>query len=226
MARYTVILAKDAEKAIADAVVREINRKIRNINIRRIETRSKKIVRSSITKTRTYKSLTNADGLLLKHFGLENPQEKLEEILSYIEDTIEVRFTQGRRSQGNTILKSSIIISILKGGVLQLLELGAAIQENSFSQNPEAPDSIPWLDWLLTQGESIIITGYDIALDDYNTPPSRSGGALMFKQKSGGWHVPINLAGTVRNNFITEALKTAEAEILEVMMTEIMKAIE
>jgi hypothetical protein len=68
--------------------------------------------------------------------------------------------------------------------------------------------SIPWLEWLLTKGDAIIISGY------YYKPlfnKGRSGGGLMIP--GGVFRVPPEFSGTVENNFITRTFEGKQEEI-------------
>lgn len=72
---------------------------------------------------------------------------------------------------------------------------------------------LPWLTWLLTAGDSIVITQYHVDYGMYAA--SRSGGAIM---KPGGvFKVDSEFSGTVDNNFITRAIKGYEGEITDII---------
>ena len=70
---------------------------------------------------------------------------------------------------------------------------------------------LPWVEWLLTAGDSIIVTGYKY------TPfgDGRSGGGVMTKGNS--WRVPPKYSGTEIDNFVTRALNDRGAEIAEIV---------
>jgi hypothetical protein len=217
MPRFGVELARDFEKGISIELARTISNAIANINVKNIEKEVRSRAITNIKATKTYQSLTNEDGLLVKHFGLEDYHTKLEEILTYISNTISIRFTKPRRRNQNKLLANAVIVEILKGGVLQLLDLDAALQET------QKGEILPWLDWLLTKGESIIISNFFIKLGNY--PMSRSGGAVMIEEKDSSWKVPIQYTGTPRNNFITEALSGLDDLAHELSLAEINRVI-
>jgi hypothetical protein len=201
MPRFKVTLANKLDGIIKAAVVTEVNRRINKIKLEPIQNKVKNEIKKQIKGTRHYRSLTSDIGLLLRHFGLTNADEKMDAVIEAVMNTVSVRFTRARRQNENTILIASMDIQILKGGIIQLLQLNEGYQETDKGQQ------LHWLDWILTKGESVIVTGYDVVLADFGDI-SRTGGALMFKKKDdGGWNVPINLAGTVQNNFITQALE-------------------
>ena len=76
----------------------------------------------------------------------------------------------------------------------------------------EKGETLHWLDWLLTRGDSIIVV-------DYSYEPKlglgRSGGGIMVK--GGAFRVPPEYSGMVDSNFITRALSGREAEIAPIL---------
>jgi hypothetical protein len=63
--------------------------------------------------------------------------------------------------------------------------------------------SLPWLKWLLTLGDKIIITEYGVEFGNFQN--SRSGFAVMKKEKA-PYKVNSAFSGTVENNFITRSI--------------------
>lgn len=62
--------------------------------------------------------------------------------------------------------------------------------------------SLPWLDWLLTYGDSIIIANFGVK---YSTGKGRTGGGYMISPAR-PFQVNSAFSGTVDNNFITRAI--------------------
>ena len=72
---------------------------------------------------------------------------------------------------------------------------------------------IPWLEWLLTAGDSIIIAHYGV---EYGAGLGRSGGAHMVGLKDapfGPYKVNSAFSGNLNDNFITRSIKRSEAQI-------------
>ena len=63
---------------------------------------------------------------------------------------------------------------------------------------------IPWMEWLLTLGDRVIVRRYTV--DYLHTRNSRTGLATMAPDKTKGWRVPPAFSGTTTNNFISRAL--------------------
>ena len=73
--------------------------------------------------------------------------------------------------------------------------------------------SLHWLDWLLTKGDTVIITNYH-----YNPGTGLGRSGLGNMTPGGAFRVPPQYSGTTDNNFITRALSgtTQEQEITKV----------
>lgn len=82
---------------------------------------------------------------------------------------------------------------------------------------------IPWMEWLLTLGDRIIVKKYDI--DYLHTRGTRTGGASMKPTRVRGWRVPAGYSGTRTNNFITRALDNIENHVGYIMAAEIRRQI-
>lgn len=73
----------------------------------------------------------------------------------------------------------------------------------------EKGELLPWLEWLLTAGDAIVIAGYSVEYGP--SPNSRTGGAIMFPD--GMFRVDPQYSGTQSDNFITRALDKYSNEI-------------
>jgi hypothetical protein len=81
----------------------------------------------------------------------------------------------------------------------------------SVSRITDKDTELKWLNWLLFQGDTVIILGYKY------TPSvnGRSGGGTM---KSGGiFRIPPQFSGVASNNFITRAFKDREQEVVNII---------
>lgn len=192
-------VAKDINKALA----LEINRLISK-NTRIVQNKLKQRIPIWIKEQPEIASLGNDGqlGSLNSQFGLEfgTSDSAISAIANAVADSTQVKITK----VGQT----------LKGGVEFL------IQPSSFSNLLGLPQGVVrtkkgtnlhWLDWLLTKGSTVIISGYEY------TPSfeGRSGGGVM----SGGtvWRVPPQFAGTESNNFVTRALENRDKELAVIL---------
>jgi hypothetical protein len=69
-----------------------------------------------------------------------------------------------------------------------------------------------WLDWLLTKGDSVVVSGYRY---DPTGGRGRSGGGIMIG--GGYFRVSPQFSGTISDNFVTRALENKEKEISLIM---------
>ncbi|MFM7852641.1 MAG: hypothetical protein ACKO96_12190, partial [Flammeovirgaceae bacterium] len=81
----------------------------------------------------------------------------------------------------------------------------------SVGQTSEKGVLLPWLSWLLYEGVSPIVRGYDVKIT--GNIYSRTGGALMIKSNK-NWRVPGEFAGTVTDNWVTRAIDSIEKDII------------
>ena len=93
-----------------------------------------------------------------------------------------------------------VTIGIQPSSFVNLLGLGITETENV--------GNIPWLQWLLTAGDSIIIADFGV---DYG-PYGRSGMARMTVSRR-PFKVDSAFSGTPENNFITKALTPRAGDI-------------
>ena len=146
-------------------------------------------------------------GTLKYDFGLD--VDPTQEIIYAVANSTYVYFKNFRFNKNS--VTNILSVYIQPDDFRNLLSSGFA---QSITNKGEA---LPWLSWLLTAGDAIIITQYHVDYGPYNT--SRSGGAIM---KPGGiFKVNSEFSGTVDDNFITRAIKGYESQITDIIRTSI-----
>ena len=79
----------------------------------------------------------------------------------------------------------------------------------------EGGSDLHWLDWLLTQGDSVVIAGYSYL-------PDRDGRSGVGEMVAGGsFRVPPEFSGTISDNFITRAFSEREYEVTKILKEEL-----
>jgi len=142
-------------------------------------------------------------GVLRFDFGLTGDPGP--QIVNAVVQSIEVKINPVNGSQNG--IKGGVQISIQPSDYSNLLSLPVA------QQALEIEARIPWLEWLLTAGDSIIIGHYGI---EYGAGLGRSGGAHMVGIKDapfGPFKVNSAFSGNLNDNFITRSIKRSEAQI-------------
>jgi hypothetical protein len=142
-----------------------------------------------------YGSLLN--GELLGELGVPDVKGRLEKVLETVARGVQVQVLPIRAS--GTQLSGGLRVYILRADFADVLALPAA----EYRSNEHL---IPWLEWLLVEGDRIIVADHDIFydLDAAQRARSRSGRALM-RPGTKGWRVPPEYSGVVDDNFLTRA---------------------
>lgn len=153
----------------------------------------------------TYDALCG--GLLRADLGLKDGCSEAEQIVEYVANSIELR-----KLPGTLKTLGGLKVVILRSGIEPILDMPFA----SYVSNG---NEIPWLKWLLTSGNEIVVANYSVIYGS-DFPTSRSGQAIMGKKKAskGGFKIRGEHAGTSNVNWITKALLLcAESKIIEKM---------
>lgn len=148
-----------------------------------------------------YDSLLN--GALKAEFGLPDSSSRVGSIISAIENSVTIQ-TKPLSISGKQ-LKGSIKIQMIQKDFSELLSLGAA------SFTTEKGSELNWLQWLLIEGDSVIIADYSFVLGSF--PSSRTGMGIMRQFGGPSWRVPPEFAGSINSNWITRAIDSAAADI-------------
>jgi hypothetical protein len=83
----------------------------------------------------------------------------------------------------------------------------------------ENGSKIPWLQWLLIEGDKFIITGYTYIVEPTVVEKSRTDKGIMHKSTR-SWRVPPAHSGTPDDNFLTRALDSLDASIDKIISQE------
>lgn len=168
-----------------------------------IEIAVKGLLSDSIKGQPEYANIIYND--LRYEFGLLNAFARLDAILNVLVQSVTVEI-KNLKVRGNGFT-GGLTINAVRSGYSDILTL----PESSFLT--EKGVQLDWLEWLLLEGDSIIIADYHFRRVD--TPRSRTGGGLMVK--GGTWSVPSQYSGTIRNNFITRAIQDIQEPISKVV---------
>jgi hypothetical protein len=188
------IIQKKINKAFAD----ELNKSLSK-SVPKIEARIAPLIRSALNASPEITSLRS--GILKLEFGLED--DPTPAIIQAIVDSIQVRF---QKIDPKTFAGGFTLV-MQPSNFANLLSLSAASQ-------PIDNGSLPWLSWLLTAGDSVIIANFGVEFGGF--PKSRTGGARM-AQKAAPYKVNSAFSGTEDDNFITRSIERVSAEIRRIV---------
>lgn len=138
------------------------------------------------------------EGILKYDFGLTTDPTSL--ISWVVADSMTVRYTTDTR------YIALFSVQIQPASHENLYDLEVAYQET------EKGVQLPWLEWLLELGDSVIVADFGVK---YEAGEGRTGNAFMAKNYNTPFRVDSNFSGTISNNFITRALNRKKQEIQE-----------
>lgn len=165
----------------------------------KIESQIKNLVREALIKSPEISSLQS--GKLKFDFGLDS--DPTGQIIESIVNSVHVYFKDFKLSKSG--YSNTLNVYIQPSDFNNLLTLSVA------NQITEKGVELPWLSWLLTAGDAIIITQYHVEYDSVG----RSGGAHMIP--GGIFKVDSAFSGTIDNNFITRSLEGYEDAISDIL---------
>ena len=176
-------------------VVKEISKKVKRESVAiktSVTDQLRKAVREALVSTPEYQSILQ--GKLKAELGIPNSDAR---IMAVIDTWVNNIFVTVKTGTTPLLL---IDIGIIKGDYADVLSLPEA---QYTYKSKRGQGEIPWLRWLLLEGDKRIITRYEFS---NNTRGSRTGMGIMKKKEKGSWQVPPEFSGTSVDNFATRAL--------------------
>lgn len=153
-------------------------------------------------------------GILRDMFGIPNPDQVITNIVNAIIDNMEINVIPVVPTS-NTF-NGSITVNLLKSDFTDVLTANGVLLHSTGGD-------VPWLQWMLTAGDAIVLAGYDIKFYPTVVPTSRTGKALTVAIPTGGFRVPPEFSGTASNNWLTRALEDIDVLITNLLRIEILR---
>jgi hypothetical protein len=131
----------------------------------------------------------------------------------------------------NTLMLNSKPIGITNFGLTGGYELtmiksddinGILDSEEAVVNDATRGYTLPWLRWLLLEGNKPIVKSYEVKLTPSKS--SRTGMAIMVESNK-NWRVPAEFSGSIANNWTTRAIEKTEKSILEAIRLSVEKYI-
>jgi hypothetical protein len=198
----------DITKAILGSIRDYLDPKIKQAASKAAE-ELPKLVSEALRQEPEYLSLLS--GQIKAELGLASSSD-VEAVIEAISSSIELK-TQSL-SANRSGIKGGFTINMIRakdaGGVIGL-DI-AKINDKGYS--------LPWLQWLLFEGNEVLIKNYKVEFGP--NPNSRSGLAIMKPSSSSSWRVPPEFVGSEENNWITRAITRIENNVYDL----IVKAVE
>ena len=194
----------EIKKRILTALLPEVSNYFTKV-VNQLNNKIPPILINNITRQPEYNALLT-DVNLRGQLGIIDPQARLSEIITSIDNSKVVVLNTPKISRDQIIGKFSI--KMVKSDFSDLLALSSA----SFVS--EGGYNIPWLKWLLIEGDSVIISDYYYQ-NRFGT--GRTGFGTM--RKGGAWRIPPEYAGNITDNWITRAVDASVSEIDNLIST-------
>ena len=192
---------KSIERKLAQSISEQLNEKLR-ISVDKIKRDVKVLVRNLLRISPEIQSLKN--GELRGAFGIPKGIDPTLEIIEAIVATVDVEFKLVRGGRGG--FSGGLVIQIQPKDLSNLLNLPNARVVT------KKGTALPWLKWLLTLGDKIIITEFEV---EYKDGAGRSGLASM--SEGGTFRVNPSFSGTEENNFITRTFRDSDDKISRII---------
>ena len=171
-----------------------------NIAIPKITTEIKELVALSLREEPEYQSLLS--GRLRAEFGLSDTN-MVDNIIDKLVSTIDV--SRSTISYNKIGLVGGFTITMMKSD-----DMNGIIFTDIASVISNDGQHLPWLQWLLLEGNKAIVKNFDVKMGSYSQ--SRSGMAIMVSSRD-NWRVPSEFVGTISNNWTTRAIDRIEDKI-------------
>lgn len=148
------------------------------------------------------------NGILKAELGLQEPAASMEAILLRMLSTLTINVTAPKDQTG--VLR--ITVQAVKDDLNDLIGLAAASQDwTDRTGSTIKGEPLPWLEWLLVEGNNVIIQDYIFRGDKQI---GRSGEKAIMQEAEGKfWKVPKQYQGTLTDNFILDILTKTEKEM-------------
>tara|TARA_Y100001938_G_C8081776_1_gene429588 strand:+ start:76 stop:690 length:615 start_codon:yes stop_codon:yes gene_type:complete len=192
----------------ARAIALKINKALAQIFNKRIsgqsktiEARIKPLVAAALLSSPEIRSLSS--GTLRVDFGLT--QDPSADIVSAITNSLSVQAQKAIASSSG--IKGGVLITLQPTDYSNLFSLPTAVQIT------EKGEVLPWLEWLLTLGQQVIIANFGVEYGSHG----RTGGGHMVPN-SVPFKVNSQYAGTIDNNFITRAISPISPQIQNIII--------
>jgi hypothetical protein len=170
-----------------------------------IKTNLPEVVRNSIISAPEYSALVG--GQLMFELGIPDVNQKLSGLLNIWMNNINYEYKAPS-------ITNNKIISNFSASMIRIDFDDVIYSEYAIIRDAKGY-TLPWLEWLLTEGNKVLVPSHEVIFGP--SSHSRTGNAIMRKNKNRSWKVPAQYAGTLNDNWITRALDSAESDIQDVL---------
>ena len=197
----------ESNSIIKGRIMRAMVQELNNVFARSKSSITKEIRTLTETLMNTSPEIQSLQGGELQGaFGIRQGEEQgaVDSIIRAVTESVVVETIPGAAPRST--------LGLIRGGIkiyvqpTEFQNLLALSQGNTF-YGPGGANSIPWLEWLLTLGDRVLIGDYRFEASN----KGRSGLGTMLPR--GVFRVPPSYSGTEDNNFITRAFEKKDKQI-------------
>ena len=188
-------------KKIHMALAKEFNKTLSQ-NVTQIYRGLQPLISSALLSSPELASVSG--GLLRTDFGLTSDPSSA--IVSAIVSSLNIQIQRAKATAAG--IKGGLLITMQPIDYNNLFSLSVAEQMTAKGA------SLPWLQWLLTFGQQIIVANFGV---EYGAGKGRSGGGYMAVDER-PFKVSSQHAGTVDDNFITRAIDSVAPQIKSILI--------
>ena len=189
-------IALKINKGLASIFNKIVSKKARSI-----EEQIRPLVSAALLSSSEIRSLSS--GTLRIDFGLT--QDPSADIVNAVTNSLSVQARKAVASSSG--IKGGVLITLQPTDYSNLFSLSTSVQIT------EKGEVLPWLEWLLTLGQQVIIADFGVEYGSYG----RTGGGHMVEGVA-AFKVNSQYAGTIDNNFITRAINPILPQIRNIII--------
>lgn len=201
---------KELLRELIKIFIPEINKVLKRA-IQKLKPKIGNIVKNAIVDSPEVESLFG--GKLQAELGVTDTVSRVDSILELLGNSVDIDFSPAQVKQG--LIYASVQLGYIKADYSDILSTKEAQQDTKRGQ------TLFWLEWLLLEGDKVIVQDYNIGFDLAGY--SRTGlGKIMIGGKNRKWSVPPEFSGTKNDNFITRSLHSVDVAV-ETALAEALK---
>ncbi len=193
-----------ARQLILEALLPDIKSYVDNA-LDQLKTQLPPILNRAVVETPEYESLLA--GKLRQELGIVDGASKVAGLLSVWSSTINIERKGPSISNGN--IRGNFSVNMVRIDFSDVI-----YSEYASMVDTMRGYSLPWLEWLLLEGNRTIIDNHEIVLGA--NPRSRTGSAIMINSKQ-SWRIPTEFVGTIEDNWITRAIDSVSSEVEDLL---------
>lgn len=197
----------ESDSYIRDQILQALAKEVQPVlakTITKITPKIQKLLEEALREEPEYSSLIS--GQLRLEFGIPD--------VSTVDTVVKKLAATANVVSNGVSVKSNGLSGGLTLTALERSSMGGLISNDNAIVITNKGQPLPWLQWLLYEGNKPIIRNYEVKIGP--NPNSRTGNAIMVDSDK-NWRVPPAFAGTINNNWVTRAVDRVSNSIPKII---------